>query len=78
MDKFQVIKQPIITERTNDLKENRQVVFKVDIRANKREIKQAVDALFKTKVERVNTARFKGKPSEWALMPVVGQTGRRL
>ncbi len=62
MDKFQVIKQPIITERTTDLKQNRQIVFKVDIRANKREIKQAVDELFKTKVERVNTARFKGKP----------------
>ncbi len=62
MDNFQVIKKPIITERTTDLKKKRQIVFKVDIRANKREIKRAVDDLFNTKVERVNTARIKGKP----------------
>jgi large subunit ribosomal protein L23 len=62
MDNFQVIKQPIITERSTDLKEKRQLVFKVDMRANKREIKRAVEALFDTKVQRVNTARVAGKP----------------
>ena len=62
MDNFQVLKQPIVTERTTDLKEKRQVVFKVDVQANKREIKRAVEALFDTQVQRVNTARVAGKP----------------
>jgi len=63
MNKFQLIKRPIITERATLLKEKqRQIVFMVDVRANKRQIKQAVESLFDTKVERVNTARVKGKP----------------
>jgi large subunit ribosomal protein L23 len=62
MENFQIIKRPIVTERTTDLKEHRQLVFQVDVRANKREIKRAIEVLFNTKVERVNTAKIKGKP----------------
>ncbi len=62
MDNFRVIKRPIVTERSTDLKKKRQLVFKVDVGANKREIKRAVEALFSTKVDRVNTTRIKGKP----------------
>ena len=50
MDKeklFTLIKAPIITEQTASLGENlKQVVFKVDLSANKREIKKAVEELF--------------------------------
>ena len=56
-----IIKRPIITERTSDLMANRKYVFEVDIRANKTEIKQAIEAIFKVKVTNVNTLRMPAK-----------------
>ena len=59
---FTLIKAPIITEQTASLGENlKQVVFKVDLSANKREIKKAVEELFKVEVIKVTTAIVKGK-----------------
>ena len=59
---FTLIKSPIITEQTALLGENlKQVVFKVDLSANKREIKQAVEKLFNVKVLKVTTSVVKGK-----------------
>ena len=65
MDKenlFTLIKSPIITEQTALLGENlKQIVFKVDLSANKREIKQAVEKLFNVEVLKVTTSVVKGK-----------------
>ena len=59
---FTLIKSPIITEQTSLLGENlKQIVFKVDLTANKREIKQAVEKLFKVDVLKVTTSIVKGK-----------------
>ena len=59
---YTLIKSPIITEQTAQLGEKlKQVVFKVDLSANKRDIKKAVDALFKVKVINVTTSVVKGK-----------------
>tara|TARA_Y100001968_G_C19021976_1_gene555561 strand:+ start:68 stop:364 length:297 start_codon:yes stop_codon:yes gene_type:complete len=59
---FTLIKSPIITEQTSLLGENlKQVVFKVDLSANKREIKQAVEKLFNVEVLKVTTSVVKGK-----------------
>ena len=59
---FTLIKSPIITEQTSLLGENlKQVVFKVDLSANKREIKQAVEQLFNVEVLKVTTSVVKGK-----------------
>ena len=59
---YTLIKSPIITEQTASLGENlKQVVFKVDLSANKREIKQAVEELFKVEVLKVTTSIVKGK-----------------
>tara|TARA_B100000965_G_scaffold388173_1_gene392433 strand:+ start:107 stop:403 length:297 start_codon:yes stop_codon:yes gene_type:complete len=59
---FTLIKSPIITEQTARLGENlKQVVFKVDLCANKREIKQAVEKLFNVEVLKVTTSVVKGK-----------------
>ena len=59
---YTLIKAPIITEQTASLGENlKQVVFKVDLSANKREIKQAVEELFKVEVLKVTTSVVKGK-----------------
>ena len=65
MDKeklFTLIKSPIITEQTANLNESlKQIVFKVDLDSTKREIKMAVEKLFKVKVLKVTTSIVKGK-----------------
>ncbi|MBN2318280.1 MAG: 50S ribosomal protein L23 [Acidobacteria bacterium] len=57
-----VLKIPVITEKSTFVKDTqRTVTFKVLRDANKIEIKDAVEALFKVKVESVRTANFHGK-----------------
>ena len=59
---YTLIKAPIITEQTASLGENlKQVVFKVDLSANKRQIKKTVEELFKVEVLKVTTSVVKGK-----------------
>ena len=61
-DPYKIILRPVITEKSTWLKEqNREVCFEVDPRANKIEIKEAVEALFKVKVDRVRVISKKGK-----------------
>lgn len=57
-----VIIRPIISEKSNNVRSNREYVFEVDKNANKTQIKEAVEKLFNVKVERVNTAIVKPKP----------------
>jgi large subunit ribosomal protein L23 len=62
MDIYNVIKEPHIAEKVNLQKELfNQLTFKVDRRANKVEIKNAVERIFKTKVLDVQTLNIKGK-----------------
>jgi large subunit ribosomal protein L23 len=62
MDIYQVIKEPRITEKANIQKEDtNQVTFKVHKKANKVEIRQAVETFFKTKVLDVRTMNVRGK-----------------
>ena len=62
MDIYKVIKEPHITEKGGLQKElNNQLSFKADRRANKVEIRQAVETLFKAKVLSVKTMNMKGK-----------------
>jgi len=60
-DPRDIIKRPVISERSTELAEVRKYVFAVDLRANKTEIRQAVEHLFKVEVESVNTMRMVGK-----------------
>ena len=58
----QVLKRPLITEKSTLAKElGNQVVFEVDRRASKVEIRQAVEKIFEVKVLKVRTANFEGK-----------------
>ncbi|OQY20526.1 MAG: 50S ribosomal protein L23 [Desulfobacteraceae bacterium 4572_35.1] len=58
----QVLKKPLVTEKTALLKEQGQVVvFEVAREANKIEIKQAVEKAFDVKVDDVNTMIVAGK-----------------
>jgi large subunit ribosomal protein L23 len=56
-----ILKRPVITEKSMSLLADNKYTFIVDPRANKVEIKKAVEELFKVKVEKVNTMRVKGK-----------------
>ena len=56
-----IIKAPIVTEKSSDLAKNNVITFSVDIRANKTQIKQAVEHIFDVKVESVNTINTKPK-----------------
>jgi large subunit ribosomal protein L23 len=56
------IKRPIITEKTNIQKEvHNQITFEVDRKANRVQIKQAVESIFKVNVAAVKTMQIKGK-----------------
>jgi large subunit ribosomal protein L23 len=59
---YQIIKRPIITEKGLAVKETQHtVVFEVAKDATKTEIKEAVQRVFKVKVDHVRTAIFHGK-----------------
>ena len=60
---YKIIRKPLITEKGTILKdENNQLVFEVDPRSNKSEIKKAVEKLFKVTVVSVKTQNKLGKP----------------
>ncbi|MBU0675645.1 MAG: 50S ribosomal protein L23 [Proteobacteria bacterium] len=57
-----VVKKPCLTEKGMTLQEeHNQVVMRVDTQANKIEIKEAVEKLFKVKVDKVRIANMHGK-----------------
>ncbi|VWL84859.1 50S ribosomal protein L25 [Oceanivirga miroungae] len=59
---YDVIKKPVLnTEKARDLMQNNEFVFIVDRRANKIEIKKAVEELFEVKVKSVNVLNVKAK-----------------
>ena len=57
-----IIVRPIITERTSALMELGQYTFEVLPKANKIEIRKAVEEVFNVKVVRVNTIQVRSKP----------------
>jgi large subunit ribosomal protein L23 len=85
----QIIKRPLITEKsTRQKEEGNQIAFMVDPQANKIEIRQAVEKLFKVKVRRVHTmnlvgkrkrmGRFFGWKSDWKKAIVTLREGDRI
>lgn len=62
MKQYEIIKRPLNTEKTNIQKEvANQVTFEVDRRANRIEIKRAIETAFQVKVAGVRTMQIKGK-----------------
>ena len=66
---YDVIRSPVITEKATIASENNQIVFRVAIDADKKVIKEAVEALFDVKVKAVNTLRRKGKAKRFRGIP---------
>ncbi|HOK15094.1 MAG TPA: 50S ribosomal protein L23 [Candidatus Kapabacteria bacterium] len=58
---LQIIKRPVITEKAMKLASARQYVFAVDPKANKIEIKKAIEEMFEVDVISVRTVNIKGK-----------------
>jgi large subunit ribosomal protein L23 len=58
---YELIRSPIVTEKSTMGSQHNQVTFRVPLDASKPEIKAAVEGLFKVKVAAVNTLRVKGK-----------------
>jgi large subunit ribosomal protein L23 len=66
---YEVIRRPVITEKSNILiDDNNQYVFEVDLKANKIQIREAVEFIFDVEVKKVNTM---------LMPPKRGQRGRK-
>ena len=52
---LEIVKAPVITEKSSAMAQQGQYVFKVDPKANKTEIKDAIEKLFNVKVEEIST-----------------------
>lgn len=75
---YELIRRPLVTEKTTLGGEHGQVAFQVPLDASKPEIKAAVEGLFKVKVKAVNTAVQKGKVKRFRVVSASAQTSRRL
>lgn len=58
---YDIVRSPVITEKSTLGAEFNQVTFRVPLTASKPEIKAAIEDLFDVKVKAVNTLRLKGK-----------------
>jgi large subunit ribosomal protein L23 len=68
VDPHQVIIRPVISEKSYGLIETaNQYTFQVDKRANKNQIKRAVESAFDVRVRKVNTSNVKSKPKRQGL-----------
>lgn len=61
MNIYQVLKRPILTEKSDYQRDDNQYVFEVDRKANKHQIKEAVQSIFDVQVLKVNTMVMKPK-----------------
>lgn len=69
---IEIIKRPVFSEKSDKMADpkgkaaerGRKYTFKVDIRANKIQIKQAIERLYSVSVDSVNTAIFMGKSKQ--------------
>lgn len=74
MNNYDIIFAPVITEKTAAMEENGKYVFKVDVRANKTQIAQAIEKAFNVKVESVNT--MNNHPKDRRVGRYTGKTNR--
>lgn len=73
-----VIRKPIITERSMEGIADNKYVFEVAPNAGKIEIKKAVEEIFGVKVAKVNTSSCRVSGSAWAFTAASARTSRRL
>ena len=69
-----IIKGPIMTEKSANLAQDNVITFSVDTKANKTQIKQAIEKIFDVKVESVNTINV--HPKKKRVGRYVGKTNK--
>jgi len=69
---YDVLRRPLITEKGTIIKEQSKYLFEVAAEANKQQVKQAVEAVFKVKVHNVNIMNVPGKRSRWGRFQLIG------
>jgi large subunit ribosomal protein L23 len=72
---YQILTSPVITEKSTRGSEQNKFTFTVALDATKREIKKAVEEIFKVEVTDVNTLRVKGKTKRFR--GILGQRSER-
>lgn len=75
MDARDIIKRPVITERSADLMQMDKYTFDVDVKANKTQVKYAIEEIFDVKVDKVNIMNV--KPKKKRMGRYEGYTNRR-
>ena len=71
MNVYQVLKRPILTEKSDLQRDDNQYVFEVDRRANKHQIKEAVETIFDVRVLAVNTMNMKPRKRQLGRKDVI-------
>ncbi|MCR9257354.1 MAG: 50S ribosomal protein L23 [Alphaproteobacteria bacterium] len=66
---YDIVRAPVVTEKSTRGAEFNQVTFRVPLTATKPEIKVAIETIFDVKVKAVNTLRQKGKKKMWRGRP---------
>ena len=66
MNVYQVLIRPILTEKTDLQRDDTKYVFEVDAKANKHQVKEAVEKIFDVKVASVNTMVISQSGAAWA------------
>lgn len=61
MEARDIIKRPVITERSSEMMAEKKYTFEVDTRATKTQVKSAIEEIFGVQVEKVNVMNYKGK-----------------
>ncbi|MCP8971114.1 50S ribosomal protein L23 [Ectobacillus ponti] len=74
-DPRDIIKRPVITERSMEAMNEKKYTFDVDVKANKTEVKDAIEAIFGVQVEKVNIMNY--KPKSKRVGRYTGLTNRR-
>ena len=71
MEARDVLKRPVITEKSSEAMAEDKYTFDVDIRANKTQVKIAVEEIFDVKVDSVNIINYKPKKNVWAVTKAI-------
>lgn len=71
MEARDVLKRPVITEKSSEAMAEDKYTFDVDTRANKTQVKIAVEEIFDVKVESVNIINYKPKKNVWAVIKAI-------
>lgn len=77
MHPFEVIRRPMITEKSTLLQEQGKYVFEVSPGATKTQVKQAVEDIFDVEVVAVNTMNIKGKAKRFGPRMAMGKSRKK-